>query len=107
MRFIAKAQKGMVIKMEEKAVALSGLSVGYGGKVIVDNINIDFLKGKMICILGANGAGKTTILKTISRIIPKLKGTVQLGGKPLHKIRAVDRHRKWQWCLPRRSTSAI
>lgn len=76
--------------MEEKAVALSGLSVGYGGKVIVDNINIDFLKGKMICILGANGAGKTTILKTISRIIPKLKGTVQLGGKPLHKIRAVD-----------------
>ena len=29
--------------MEEKAVALSGLSVGYGGKVIVDNINIDFL----------------------------------------------------------------
>ena len=76
--------------MEEKAVALSGLSVGYGGKVIVDNINVDFPKGKMICILGANGAGKTTVLKTISRIIPKLNGTVQIGGKPLHKIRTVD-----------------
>ncbi len=74
----------------EKAIQLENLSVGYDGKVIVDNINADFIKGKMICILGANGAGKTTMLKTISRIIPKLSGEVQLNGRPLQTVRAAD-----------------
>ena len=75
---------------EEKVIQLDHLSVGYGGKVIVDNIQADFLKGKMICILGSNGAGKTTMLKTISRIIPKVGGEVRLNGRELERVRSAD-----------------
>ncbi len=75
---------------EEKVIQLDHLSVGYGGKVIVDNIQADFLKGKMICILGSNGAGKTTMLKTISRIIPKVSGEVRLNGRELGRVRSAD-----------------
>lgn len=69
------------------AVSLQNLTVGYGDKVIVNDIDVDFMKGKMTCILGSNGAGKTTMLKTVSRIIPKLSGTVCILGEDLQKIR--------------------
>ena len=75
---------------EGNIIQLEDLSVGYGGNTVVSHINVDFPKGKMICILGANGAGKTTMLKTISRIIPKISGEVLLNGKPLHKVKSVD-----------------
>lgn len=75
---------------DNRVIRLENLSVGYGGRPIVKDIQVDFLKGKMICILGANGAGKTTILKTISRIIPKVSGQVLLFGRPLGKVKTLD-----------------
>lgn len=74
--------------MEPKyAIRMHDLTVGYANSVIVKNIDVDFIQGKMTCILGANGAGKTTMLKTVSRIIPKLGGTVSVLGEDLQKIR--------------------
>jgi len=57
-------------------IKLENLNVGYGKKVIVQGVNLDIRKGKMTCILGPNGSGKTTIIKTIAKIIDKLHGGV-------------------------------
>lgn len=68
-------------------IKLKDLSVGYDGKVIISDINLKFIKGKMTCILGANGSGKTTMLKTIAKIIDKVDGDIEILSKNLWKYK--------------------
>ena len=56
------------------AVTLTNLDIGYGTKTIAKNINLLVEKGKKIAILGDNGQGKSTLLKTMASHIPKLAG---------------------------------
>lgn len=60
-------------------IVLRNLSVGYQ-KPILSGINFDFFNGEKIRIKGFNGVGKTTLLKTITKIIPKLFGTINYYG---------------------------
>lgn len=62
------------------------LSVGYGKKIVVDGVNIEVLKGQVLCFLGANGAGKTTILRTVSALLEPIKGEVYLKEQNLKEI---------------------
>lgn len=59
------------------------LAVGYGSRIIMDNINLLALKGQIVGLLGPNGSGKTTLLKTLSGLLPALGGLIQLDGKDL------------------------
>ncbi len=49
-------------------IELKDVSKSYGGKMVLDHINIQFKKGKISCILGGSGVGKTTLLNTIANI---------------------------------------
>ena len=57
----------------------------YGPILAIKGISLDVHKGKIVTILGANGAGKTTILKTISGAMDPQKGKVQFLGKEIQK----------------------
>lgn len=59
------------------------LSVGYRGKVLLGNINIGIEKGKILTLVGPNGTGKSTILKTIIRQLEKIGGTVYVGEQDM------------------------
>lgn len=61
---------------------LTNLSLGYD-KVIFKGINATARKGEMIAVIGANGTGKSTLLKSISGIVPYYSGEVEISGKPL------------------------
>ncbi len=60
-------------------LALRDVACGYGETVIVRNINKTVLAGQRIGILGANGQGKSTLVKTISRSLPALGGEITEG----------------------------
>lgn len=60
----------------------------YGPIMAIRGVSIDVPKGKIVAVLGANGAGKTTILKTISGVLDPLKGTVEFDGKPITRLDA-------------------
>lgn len=66
------------------------LSIGYQNKkkvsTVYNNINICLKKGQLTAIVGANGIGKSTLLKTITGIQKPVKGTVHLNQKILHNI---------------------
>ncbi len=62
------------------------LTVGYGKRTVVQGINLNMLKGQFVCLLGPNGSGKTTILRTISGLLSPLKGTIYLGSRMLHDL---------------------
>lgn len=70
---------------------IKDLEVSYGVIKAIKGISFDVNEGEVIALIGANGAGKTTILHTITGLIPADKGSVQFEGKeitrvPAHKI---------------------
>lgn len=67
------------------ALNTSHLSIAYGERLIVEDLNINIPKGKITALVGANGSGKSTVLKTMARILQPKGGTVLLNGKSIHK----------------------
>jgi iron complex transport system ATP-binding protein len=63
-----------------------GLSIGYAEATIVNNLNLSIPTGKITALVGANGSGKSTILKTMARIMKPKSGTVMLDGKSIHNF---------------------
>lgn len=59
---------------------------GYGRTTIVDGIDLDVPEGRISVIVGANACGKSTLLKTISRLVPAQRGAVLLDGKSIDEI---------------------
>ncbi len=64
-----------------KVIMLEDLTVGYGDKPLVKNINLIIEQGEKVALLGANGAGKTTLLKTILQEIVPLQGKAKIGNR--------------------------
>ncbi|QMV14589.1 ABC transporter ATP-binding protein [Vibrio spartinae] len=60
------------------------LSAGYGEKTIVKHLSLKIAPGKITSIVGANACGKSTLLKTLSRLLTPSQGQVLLDGKSVH-----------------------
>lgn len=59
------------------------LGIGYPGHAVGRNIDLGLGKGEVLCLLGPNGGGKTTLFKTMLGLLPAQGGEVRLGGVPL------------------------
>ncbi|MCC0661606.1 MULTISPECIES: ABC transporter ATP-binding protein [unclassified Clostridioides] len=64
----------------------NNLSVGYDKKVVVSDINIEVKNGEILCLLGSNGAGKTTILRSLSKLITPIRGEIYLNDADINHI---------------------
>lgn len=73
----------------DKTIEIKELAIGYPGqketKVVADHINADINRGELTCLLGANGIGKSTLLRTLSAFQPKLSGEIRIQGKEIEK----------------------
>jgi ABC-2 type transport system ATP-binding protein len=67
----------------DTAIAASGLRKSYGGKVVLDGINLDVPAGTVFSLLGPNGAGKTTTVHILSTLIRADGGEVRVAGHDL------------------------
>ncbi|MCC3379382.1 ABC transporter ATP-binding protein [Paenibacillus farraposensis] len=63
----------------------SSLDIAYEDRLIVEDLNVEIPQGKITALVGANGSGKSTILKTMARIMNPKGGSVLLDGKSIHK----------------------
>ena len=73
--------------MEIKA---QGLQIGYGDRVIVENMDLHIQRDKITTIIGPNGSGKSTVLKAITRLIRYQKGSVVLNGRDILELKPKD-----------------
>lgn len=68
-------------------ITLLHLSVGYKvGHAVVSDINLTLQSGKLASLIGANGVGKSTLLKTLTGFLPKLEGSLLLDGKDISEF---------------------
>lgn len=62
------------------------LRSGYGGRAVVDGVEVTIPRGRITVIVGANACGKSTLLKTMARILAPISGQVLLDGTPVGSI---------------------
>ncbi len=65
---------------------IKNIDIFYGDVQVIWNVSFEVHKEEIVALIGANGAGKSTILKTISGILRPRGGEVLFEGKPIHKI---------------------
>lgn len=80
--------------MSNNILSTSNLCIGYKSKTatipLAKNLNLNLEKGKLIALIGANGIGKSTLLRTLTGIQKPLSGTVYLNEKNIHKLDALS-----------------
>ena len=67
------------------SIETKNINISYGNVDIVENLNLEIPKGKITTIIGANGCGKSTILKTIARILTAKSGDIYINSKNIKK----------------------
>lgn len=69
---------------------VSDLSVAYGKHRALDGVTLSVAQREIVVILGANGSGKTSLLKAVAGIVPKSSARISLNGRDLNRMRAND-----------------
>src|SRR5688572_29962726 len=81
----------------ESQISLRNLKVGYktaGSSIaVLPELNVDFNPGEMIGIVGLNGVGKSTLIRSVSGLLPLLAGDIKIGGESIihHSLQQLSR----------------
>ena len=67
---------------------LEEIDTGYGGGRVLQGFSLDVAAGEIVCLLGRNGAGKTTCMKAIMGLLPLMAGRVMLDGQEIGRLPA-------------------
>lgn len=73
--------------MTTPSIKIDGLSIGYDTKrntrIVQRNLSACIMQGELTCLLGSNGIGKSTLLRTLSAFQPRIEGRIDILGKPI------------------------
>jgi branched-chain amino acid transport system ATP-binding protein len=72
--------------MLERMLELNGVNAAYGPNLVLHDVTISVNKGEIVCLLGANAAGKTTTMKTIFGLVKPRSGTITLEGERIDTL---------------------
>ena len=75
------------------SIGAENLSIGYRDRLVGSGLAISLREGESLALLGPNGGGKTTLLKTLLGLLPPREGEVTLNGRPLAAISIRERAR--------------
>lgn len=75
-------------------LAVSGLRFGYGGEPVLTDVTFTLDRPELVCVIGPNGVGKTTMVKCINRILRPQAGRVTLDGEDVLSMRLMDLARR-------------
>ena len=67
---------------------LDTIDAGYGGGRVLQNFSLEVRAGEIVCLLGRNGAGKTTCMKAIMGLLPLMAGRITLEGQEINRLPA-------------------
>jgi branched-chain amino acid transport system ATP-binding protein len=67
-------------------LSVNNISVGYKGLLAIQDVSFHINKGEVVSLVGSNGAGKSTIVKTIAGLLHPVKGEITFENGPIHQI---------------------
>ena len=79
---------------------VSALEVHYGGIRAVKGVDLHVAQGELVCLIGANGAGKSSTLRAISGMVPAKSGVVRYDNADTARLRAFERARRGLVMVP-------
>ena len=75
----------------EAVIRVRGLKVGFGDRLVMDGLDLDLYRGEVLGFVGASGAGKSVLTRTILGLIPKRAGTIEVFGHDLDHLSDQER----------------
>lgn len=72
----------------DPAFRLRGLTLGYGAEPVIRDLDLDIPAGKTTVLIGANGCGKSTILRALGRQLRPVSGSIEVGDRELNSVKA-------------------
>jgi urea transport system ATP-binding protein len=79
------------MSMEAASLSVEHLSVGYGQSEVIHDLSLSAESGEILAVMGLNGMGKSTLMKSLIGILPVRSGSIRLAGKQLESKRAYQR----------------
>jgi phospholipid/cholesterol/gamma-HCH transport system ATP-binding protein len=82
----------------EPIIRVSNLTVGFGERLVLDGLNLDVRRGEILGFVGASGAGKSVLTRTIIGLMPKRSGRIEVMGIDLDNVGEEERRnveRRW------------
>jgi phospholipid/cholesterol/gamma-HCH transport system ATP-binding protein len=79
-------------------IRVSNLTVGFGERLVLNGLNLDVKRGEILGFVGASGAGKSVLTRTIIGLMPKRSGKIEVMGVDLHSVDEEERRnieRRW------------
>lgn len=74
-----------------KSIVIQNLVIGNEGRRVAGPLNAEFMPGQLSCLLGRNGVGKSTLLRTLSGFQPPMEGSILIDGRPLAELSRGER----------------
>lgn len=71
----------------QAALAIDGVAAGYGQQVVIRDVSLEVPEGTLAALIGPNGHGKTTLLRTVSGLVPCRSGTISFHGIRIDRLR--------------------
>ncbi len=81
------------VHLTQAIVQTNDLAIGYGKRLVSGRLNLNIRNGEMVCLLGKNGCGKSTLMRSIAGLQPPLAGEVTIGDKLLGALKVGERAR--------------
>ncbi|NBE92871.1 urea ABC transporter ATP-binding subunit UrtE [Nonomuraea sp. KC401] len=81
-------------------LSVTGLESGYGRARVLFGVSLEVGAGQLVCVMGRNGVGKTTLLNTVMGVLPAVAGTVTFDGRDVTKLKPHERVRLGMGYVP-------
>ncbi len=80
----------------EVVIRVRGLQVGFGDRLVMDGLDLDIYRGEVLGFVGASGAGKSVLTRTILGLLPKRAGSIEVYGRDVDTLSVVERRQAEQ-----------